>query len=369
MSGGVDSSVAALLLKEQGYDVHGVFMKNWDSALNNDVLGNPHAQAPICQAELDYQDVEKVAKQLGITYEMVDFTEKYWDHVFTYFLESYKQYRTPNPDILCNKEIKFNAFLHYAKGLGADYVATGHYAQTRQNGADVVLARAVDQGKDQTYFLSQLSGWQLSDVLFPLGRYTKAEIREIAERANLATANKKDSTGICFIGERDFKAFLTNYLPAQPGNIRAYNGDILGTHDGLMYYTIGQRSGLSIGGQNGPWFVYGKDVKHNELLVTNESKLDLLYSDAITATDVNWITPSLLPQQTSFAATAKFRYRQADQQVNITILTSDTIAVDFTEPIRAITPGQAAVFYFDDVTIGGATINEVYKAGTKLDYL
>jgi len=369
MSGGVDSSVAALLLKEQGYDVHGVFMKNWDSALNNDVLGNPQANQPICQAELDYQDVEKVAQQLGITYEMIDFVEQYWDTVFKYFIDTYKQYRTPNPDILCNKEIKFKAFLAYAKGLGADYVATGHYAKVVREHETVTLQRAVDQNKDQTYFLSQLSEWQLQDVLFPLGEYTKAEIRAIAERANLATATKKDSTGICFIGERNFKQFLTNYLPAQPGIIRDYAGNELGTHEGLMYYTIGQRSGLSIGGQNGPWFVYGKDVANNVLLVTNEHKLDLLYADAIIATDVNWITPHLIPETEMFAASAKFRYRQADQSVRIQVLTDNKIRVLFDEPVRAITPGQAAVFYLGEVALGGATIDEVYKGGTRLTYL
>jgi tRNA-specific 2-thiouridylase len=369
MSGGVDSSVAALLLKEQGYDVHGVFMKNWDSALNNDVLGNPQANQPICQAELDYQDVEKVAQQLGITYEMIDFVEQYWDTVFKYFIETYKQYRTPNPDILCNKEIKFKAFLAYAKKLGADYVATGHYAKVVRENGTVLLQRAVDQNKDQTYFLSQLSAWQLQDVLFPLGEYNKAEIRAIAQRANLATATKKDSTGICFIGERDFKQFLTNYLPAQPGIIRDYAGNELGTHEGLMYYTIGQRSGLSIGGQNGPWFVYGKDVANNVLLVTNEQAIDLLYADSLVASDVNWITPALLPQTDTFAASAKFRYRQADQPVQIQRLANNKIRVVFEAPVRAITPGQAAVFYLGDVALGGATIDEVYKGGKRLTYL
>jgi len=372
MSGGVDSSVAALLLKEQGYDVHGVFMKNWDSALNNDVLGNPQAHQPVCQAELDYQDVEVVAKQLGITYEMVDFVAEYWDYVFTHFLEEYKQYRTPNPDILCNKEIKFKAFLHHAKKLGADYVATGHYAQVARVGNETILQKAVDQSKDQTYFLSQLSEWQIKDVLFPLGGYTKDEIRAIAEQANLATAKKKDSTGICFIGERDFKQFLTNYLPAQPGDIRDNAGDVIGRHEGLMYYTIGQRSGLSIGGKSGksgPWFVYGKNVKDNELLVTNEASIDLLYTDGVIATDVNWITPSRLPQEKTFKAMAKFRYRQADQPVSITILSDDKIKVHFEQPIRAITPGQAAVFYLDDLTLGGATIDKVYKNGANVAYL
>lgn len=369
MSGGVDSSVAALLLKEQGYDVHGVFMKNWDSALNNDVLGNPTANDPICQAELDYQDVRQVAQQLGITYEMIDFVDEYWQAVFEYFLDEYKKYRTPNPDIMCNKEIKFKAFLNYAKKIGADYVATGHYAQVSHEADEAILQKAVDENKDQTYFLSQLSNWQLRDILFPLGTYTKPEVREIAKKANLITATKKDSTGICFIGERDFKQFLENYLPAQPGEIRDYTGALLGEHQGLMYYTIGQRGGLSIGGKGGPWFVYGKNIVDNQLLVTNEAHIDLLYSDGLRATDVNWITPTLLPDTQKIRATAKFRYRQPEQQVTIERLADGTIDVIFDEPIRAITPGQAAVFYLDDVTLGGATIDAVYKNGERVAYL
>ena len=369
MSGGVDSSVAALLLKEQGYDVHGVFMKNWDSALNNDILGNPTVNQPVCQAELDYQDVQKVAEQIGITCEMVDFVEEYWQYVFQYFLDEYKKYRTPNPDIMCNKEIKFKAFLNYAKKIGAEYVATGHYARVDHTGDMATLKRAVDQNKDQTYFLSQLSNWQIKDILFPLGEYTKPEIREIAQKANLATAAKKDSTGICFIGERDFKHFLENYLPAQPGNIVDSEGNVLGEHTGLMYYTIGQRGGLLIGGPGGPWFVYGKNLEKNELLVTNEDNIDLLYTDGLIAEDVVWINETLLPSQTSFACTAKFRYRQPDQKVNVELLGDGRVFVTFSEPIRAITPGQAAVFYLDDVCLGGGTIEEVYKNGERVSYL
>lgn len=369
MSGGVDSSVAALLLKEQGYKVHGVFMKNWDSALNNDVLGNPTIHQPVCQAELDYQDVQKVAEQLGITCEMIDFVEEYWQYVFQYFLDEYKKYRTPNPDIMCNKEIKFKAFLNYAKKIGADFVATGHYAQIEHLADMAILKKAVDQNKDQTYFLSQLSNWQLQDILFPLGKYTKPEIREIAKKANLATATKKDSTGICFIGERDFKQFLENYLPAQPGKIIDFEGNELGSHDGLMYYTIGQRGGLSIGGKGGPWFVYGKDIKTNQLLVTNEEHIDLLYTDSLIATDANWISEKLLPNNTSFKCTAKFRYRQPDQSVRVKIKNATEIEVIFDEPLRAITPGQAAAFYLDDICLGGATIDQVFKNGERITYL
>lgn len=368
MSGGVDSSVAAYLLKEQGYEVHGVFMKNWDSALNNDVKGNPTVNQPICQAELDYQDVIDVCETLGITYEMIDFVEEYWQHVFSYFLDEYKKYRTPNPDIMCNKEIKFKAFLEYAKKSGADYVATGHYAKVEHHDGIATLKRAIDTNKDQTYFLSQLSNWQLADILFPLGGYTKPEIRKIAEEIGLSTANKKDSTGICFIGERDFKEFLANYLPAQPGKICNMDGDIVGEHVGLMYYTIGQRGGLNIGGKGGPWFVYGKNIADNILLVTNDEHIDYLYSDALIAEDVNWITP--LPVGTkTLACTAKFRYRQADHEVKVNILSDKQIEVIFNGPVKAITPGQAVVFYDGDICLGGATIEEVYKNNQRIPYL
>jgi tRNA (5-methylaminomethyl-2-thiouridylate)-methyltransferase len=370
MSGGVDSSVAALLLKQQGYEVHGIFMKNWDSALNNDVLGNPTVNQPVCQAELDYQDVIKVCEQIGITYEMIDFVDEYWQKVFTYFLDEYKKYRTPNPDIMCNKEIKFKAFLEYAKKTGADYVATGHYAiVTHNDDGSATLKRAVDTNKDQTYFLSQLSNWQLTDILFPLGEYTKPEIRAIADANNLATAAKKDSTGICFIGERDFKEFLANYLPAMPGEIVDFSGNIIGSHSGLMYYTIGQRGGLNVGGKGGPWFVYGKDINKNHLLVTNEENIDLLYSDSLMATDTNWINEQLLPNKTKFTCTAKFRYRQPDQEVIVTIQENAKILVEFTKKMRAITPGQAVVLYLDDVCLGGATIENVYKNQVHLTYL
>lgn len=368
MSGGVDSSVAAYLLKEQGYEVHGVFMKNWDSALNNDVKGNPTVNQPICQAELDYQDVIDVCETLGITYEMIDFVEEYWQHVFSYFLDEYKKYRTPNPDIMCNKEIKFKAFLEYAKKSGADYVATGHYAKVEHHDGIATLKRAVDTNKDQTYFLSQLRNWQLADILFPLGGYTKPEIRKIAEEIGLSTANKKDSTGICFIGERDFKEFLANYLPAQPGNICNMNGDIVGEHVGLMYYTIGQRGGLNIGGKGGPWFVYGKNIADNILLVTNDEHIDYLYSDALVAEDVNWITPLPIGTKT-LACTAKFRYRQADHEVKVNILNDKQIEVIFNGPVKAITPGQAVVFYDGEICLGGATIEDVYKNNQKIAYL
>ena len=261
MSGGVDSSVTALLLKEQGYDVIGIFMKNWDDTDENGV----------CTATEDYKDVAKVAAQIGIPYYSVNFEKEYWDRVFEYFLAEYRAGRTPNPDVMCNKEIKFKAFLDYAMDLGADYVATGHYAQvTRDENGVVHMLRGVDNNKDQTYFLSQLSQEQLSKTMFPLGGMEKSEVRAIAERAGLATAKKKDSTGICFIGEKNFKQFLSNYLPAKKGNMVTLDGEVKGQHAGLMYYTIGQRQGLGIGGggdSQEPWFVVGKDLATNTLYV------------------------------------------------------------------------------------------------------
>ena len=245
MSGGVDSSVAAYLLKEQGYDVEGVFMRNWDSAANSDVLGNPTVNDAVCPQEVDYMDAKAVADQLGIKLHRVDFVQEYWDRVFMYFLDEYKAGRTPNPDIMCNKEVKFKAFLDYAMGLGCDYIAMGHYARV-EHGEEVRMLRGVDNNKDQTYFLSQLTQAQLSKTLFPVGELQKSEVREIAEKLDLATAKKKDSTGVCFIGERNFTQFLQNYLPAQPGTMQTLDGEVLGEHIGLMYYTIGQRKGLGI---------------------------------------------------------------------------------------------------------------------------
>ena len=257
MSGGVDSSVAALLLKNAGYDVIGVFMKNWD---DTDDMG-------VCTAELDYDDVRRVCDQIGIPYYTVNFEKEYWDKVFVYFLEEYKQGRTPNPDVMCNKEIKFKAFLEKAMQLEADYLATGHYAQIGRENGEFTLLRGADQGKDQTYFLYTLGQQQLSKTLVPIGHLTKREVRAIAQEAGLATANKKDSTGICFIGEKDFKEFLSQYLPAQPGEIRSIDGELKGYHDGLMYHTLGQRKGLGIGGPGEPWFVVGKDLSSNTLIV------------------------------------------------------------------------------------------------------
>ncbi|TXK90568.1 tRNA 2-thiouridine(34) synthase MnmA, partial [Parageobacillus sp. SY1] len=257
MSGGVDSSVAALLLKQQGYDVIGIFMKNWDDTDENGV----------CTATEDYEDVVRVCNQIGIPYYAVNFEKQYWDKVFTYFLDEYKAGRTPNPDVMCNKEIKFKAFLEHALSIGADYVATGHYARVEYRDGEYKMLRGVDQNKDQTYFLNQLGQSVLSKVMFPIGHLEKAQVRQIAKDAGLVTATKKDSTGICFIGERDFKEFLSNYLPAKPGIMQTLDGEVKGKHDGVMYYTIGQRHGLGIGGSGEPWFVVGKNVKENILYV------------------------------------------------------------------------------------------------------
>ena len=278
MSGGVDSSVAAYLLKEQGYEVEGVFMRNWDSAANSDILGNPTVNDDVCPQEVDYMDAKAVADQLGIKLHRVDFVQEYWDRVFMYFLDEYKAGRTPNPDIMCNKEVKFKAFLDYAMNLGCDYIAMGHYARV-EHGGEVKMLRGVDNNKDQTYFLSQLTQAQLSKTLFPVGELQKSEVREIAEKMALATAKKKDSTGVCFIGERNFTQFLQNYLPAQPGKMQTLDGEVMGEHIGLMYYTIGQRKGLGIGGKGDAWFVIGKNLKENILYVGQGFDHEYVYAD------------------------------------------------------------------------------------------
>lgn len=357
MSGGVDSSVAALLLKEQGYDVIGIFMKNWD---DTDEFG-------MCTATEDYEDVIRVCNQIGIPYYAVNFEKQYWDKVFTYFLEEYKAGRTPNPDVMCNKEIKFKAFLEHAMKLGADYLATGHYARVEYRDGEYKMLRGVDENKDQTYFLNQLTQSQLEKVMFPIGDIEKAKVREIAKEANLATATKKDSTGICFIGERNFKEFLSNYLPAQPGNMETLEGEVVGKHDGLMYYTIGQRHGLGIGGAGDPWFVIGKDLERNVLFVGQAFHNDKLYSDSIIAVDVSWVTENEVKE--TFECTAKFRYRQPDNKVTVHRLEDGTVKVVFAEPIRAITPGQSVVFYDGDECLGGGTIDQVFRNQEQLTYV
>ncbi|MCM3566479.1 tRNA 2-thiouridine(34) synthase MnmA [Neobacillus mesonae] len=357
MSGGVDSSVAALLLKQQGYDVIGIFMKNWDDTDENGV----------CTATEDYNDVIRVCNQIGIPYYAVNFEKQYWDKVFTYFLNEYKAGRTPNPDVMCNKEIKFKAFLEHAVNLGADYLATGHYARVVYRDGEYKMLRGIDENKDQTYFLNQLSQEQISKVMFPIGNLEKSKVREIASEAGLATASKKDSTGICFIGERNFKEFLGQYLPAQPGNMETFDGEVKGRHEGLMYHTIGQRHGLGIGGAGEPWFAIGKDLKRNVLYVGQGFHHDKLYSNSIIASDISWVSNQEKPAE--FDCTAKFRYRQEDHKVKVRLLEGNKAEVIFYEPIRAVTPGQAAVFYNGDECLGGGTIDEVYKNGERLTYV
>jgi tRNA-specific 2-thiouridylase len=368
LSGGVDSSVAAALLLEQGYNVIGLFMRNWDSTTNNDILGNPTLNDDVCSQEVDYQDAEKVAKKLDIPLHRVDFIEEYWEHVFTYFLEEYKKGRTPNPDILCNKYIKFDAFTKHAERFNPDFIAMGHYARV-VHGEHPQMLRGVDSNKDQTYFLSQLTEKQLEKTLFPVGDLDKQEVRDIAHKYDLATMDKKDSTGICFIGERDFNKFLSNYLPSKKGNMVNLDREVIASHSGLMYYTIGQRKGLGIGGSNKfgnkPWFVIGKDLSKNELIIGQGFHHPTLYSDSCLVEDVNLINVGKFEGVKE--CSAKFRYRQKDHNVTIEYV-DDNLMVTFKEDVRAVTPGQAAVFYDGDVCLGGGFIKEVYKDGQKRKY-
>ena len=359
MSGGVDSSVAAILLLKQGYNVEGLFMRNWDSNINNDVLGNPDFTNDICPQEQDYNDAKKVCDKLGIKLHRVDFIKEYWDYVFTYFLDELKKGRTPNPDIMCNKFIKFDQFKKKAEELGADYIATGHYARV-DNG---VLKRGLDSNKDQTYFLSQLSKKQLENVLFPVGELIKEDVRKIATEHDLVTAEKKDSTGICFIGERNFKNFLKNYLPNKEGNIvNIETNEVLGTHIGLMYYTIGQRRGLYVGGTKSRLFVVGKDLSSNILYVsTNE---EYLVSTSAKVGELNWLNDVKLEE-----VTAKFRYRQNDNNVKLEFLNDKEVLVKYDQGVKSVTPGQACVFYKGDICLGGGIIDEVFKNNQKIKYL
>ena len=352
MSGGVDSSVAALLLKEQGYNVIGLFMVNWEETEND-----------CCTAQSDYEDVKRVCTKIGIPYYTVNFAKEYMDRVFKYFLEEYRLGRTPNPDVLCNREIKFGPFLEYAKKLGADYIATGHYCDIDHNSDGYhYLLKAVDKNKDQTYFLNQLSQEQLECVLFPLGKMNKEEVREIAHKNDLVTAEKKDSTGICFIGERNFRKFLQEYIPNKKGRIVDENGNVVGEHEGVMYYTLGQRRGLNIGGKsdgNGKrWFVLDKDVKNNVLIVS-QGETDRLFSNALISNKVNWIPHT--PNEKVFDCYAKFRYRQPDQKVNVTLNDDGSVYVKFKEKQRAVTEGQYVVFYNETMCLGGGVIDKVIK--------
>ncbi len=361
MSGGVDSSVAAILLKKQGYDVIGLFMRNWDSSINNDILGNPDLNSDICPQEKDYNDALKVCEKIGIPLHRIDFVKEYWDYVFTYFLDELKRGRTPNPDIMCNKYIKFDMFAKEARKLGADYIATGHYARLK----DGKLLRGIDQNKDQTYFLSQLSNKQLENVLFPIGDLEKPEVRKIANEYDLITANKKDSTGICFIGERNFSKFLSNYLPNQTGDIvNIETNEVIGKHVGLMYYTIGQRKGLNIGGNSDRIFVVGKNLDKNILYVAHGDDNKYLISDSCVVEMVNWNADRNIKE-----CSAKFRYRQKDNDVKVKFLDDGNMLVSYEQGVKSVTPGQACVFYLGEECLGGGIIKEVRKNGEKLWYL
>lgn len=365
LSGGVDSSVALIKLLEEGYDVEAMYMRNWDSAVNNDVLGNPDLMDDVCPQERDYQDAKKVAKRLGVKLQRVDFIEEYWNSVFEYFLSEYKKNRTPNPDILCNKEIKFKTFLDKAMSLGADYIAMGHYARVIHDKDKHYLLRGIDSNKDQTYFLSQLSSDQLARALFPIGDMLKPDVRSLARKYELEVADKKDSTGVCFIGERNFKEFLMNYIPANPGDIVTIDGKVVGTHDGVMYYTIGQRKGLHIGGPGEAWFVCGKDTLKNQLIVGQGSATELLYGNRVILTDVNIINNDISDGE---EITAKFRYRQPDEEIIVHFIEDGKVEVNCKRPVKAITPGQACVFYRGEYCLGGGTIDEVYMDGILRKY-
>lgn len=348
MSGGVDSSVTAYLLKEQGYHVTGVFMKNWEED-DNDTY---------CPASIDMADAQAVCDQLQIELHRINFSTEYWERVFSHFLQEYRAGRTPNPDILCNKEIKFKAFLDYAKQRGADFIATGHYARTRQFDGQFQLLKGLDPAKDQSYFLYLLGQHQLSQSLFPIGEMNKQTVREIAAKVGFKNHQKKDSTGICFIGERKFKTFLSEYLPAQPGDIVTTDGKVIGQHDGLIFHTLGQRQGLKIGGlkhaSEAPWYVVAKNVAENVLIVAQGQENPLLYTRSLMASQVHWI--SGMPPQFPLSVSAKTRYRQEDQACIIHTIDQDCYRVDFSEPQRSVTPGQSVVFYDGAVCLGGGII-------------
>ncbi|BCV61540.1 tRNA 2-thiouridine(34) synthase MnmA [Shewanella algae] len=354
MSGGVDSSVSAYLLLQQGYQVEGLFMKNWEEDDTDEY----------CSAAEDLKDAQAVCDKLGIKLHTVNFAAEYWDNVFEYFLAEYKAGRTPNPDIMCNKEIKFKAFLEFADDiLDADYIAMGHYVRRRDTDGKTQLLRGIDGNKDQSYFLYTLSHQQVARSLFPVGELEKPEVRRIAEEQGLVTFNKKDSTGICFIGERKFTEFLGTYLPAQPGKIESVDGEVIGEHQGLMYHTLGQRKGLGIGGMknsnDNPWYVVDKDLKRNVLVVAQGGQHPRLMSVGLTARQLHWVDRQ--GPADGAKITVKTRYRQQDIPCTVYVQGEDELRVIFDEPVAAVTPGQSAVFYDGEVCLGGGIIETLIR--------
>lgn len=360
LSGGVDSAVAAFLLKQAGYDVTCCFMRNWDSALNNDTLGNSTLNNDICPQESDYNDAKLVAEKLGLELLRSDYIEEYWNYVFKNFIDEYEKGRTPNPDILCNKYIKFDYFLKFAKEKGFDKIATGHYFKSVFNGGDYSYYKASDLNKDQSYFLAQVDKAALDCCLFPLADTTKDKVRDIAHMLDLNIADKKDSTGICFIGERDFRQFLKNYIPMKEGKIIDIDTlETIGTHEGVYYYTIGQRKGFGVGGNRGPYYCVGKDVKKNILYLTSIKNEQYLDSDSALIDEINWIENV----DNEMDIQCKFRYRQSDNEVHLHRNADGSVLLTYPQKIKAVTPGQQAVFYKDGQLLGGGVIEKTFNNG------
>ena len=360
LSGGVDSAIAAYELKKAGYDVTCCFMRNWDSVLNNDTLGNNTLNNDICPQEEDYNDAKRVADKLGLELLRSDYIEEYWNYVFKNFIEEYEKGRTPNPDILCNKYIKFDYFLNFAKEKGFDYIATGHYFKAVEENGVRHYYKAADLNKDQSYFLAQVSKSALDKSLFPLADINKTDVRRIAHELNLDIADKKDSTGICFIGERNFRQFLKNYIPMKKGKIIDIDTlEEVGEHEGVYYYTIGQRKGFGVGGNKGPYYCVGKDVKKNILYLTSVDNEEYLDSDSCLIEGINWIED--IPDEMDIEA--KFRYRQQDNKVHIKKVNKTSAILTYSQKIKAVTPGQQAVFYKDGMLLGGGVIEDTYMNG------
>ncbi len=369
LSGGVDSAIAAYLLQKEGYEVEACFMRNWDALANNDYLGNPTIGDNQCPQEKDYDDAKAVAEKLGIKLHRADFVKEYWDNVFSYFLKEYEKGRTPNPDVFCNKYIKFDSFRKFALEHGFDKIAMGHYAKRADFEGVSYIYKASDKNKDQSYFLSQLNEEQIASCLFPLENIDKPTVRKLAEELGLdSVKNKKDSTGVCFIGERNFRQFLQNYFPAKKGQIiEGKTGRVLGEHIGVLYYTLGQRHGLGIGGISGEedsaFFIYKKDVKNNVLYVAHAGDEELLYSDACYVDGINWVGPK---PEGKIRVGVKFRYRQPDQYCDLSF-EGDRVRLDYVEPVKAVTPGQIAVFYDGERMLGGGIIESTYYKGKRTD--